>query len=197
MTDALIVIDVQRGFADPSWGPRSNPAFEDTLAALLAHHDGPVVLVRHDSRKPGSPLAPGGPGNAFAPVLDGVRPDLLVVKHVNSAFHGDPDLAGWLRGRGIGRIVLAGIQTNMCVETTARVGGNLGLDVVVALDATRTFDLAGPDGTVLTADELTRATAVNLHGGGFARVLTTAQVLTAAQVPTTAQVPSASSANPA
>lgn len=179
MTDALIVIDVQRGFADPYRGPRSNPAFEDNLAALLAHHDGPVVLVRHDSRTPGSPLAPGRPGNGFAPVLDGVAPDLLVVKHVNSAFHGDPDLAGWLRGRGIGRIVLAGIQTNMCVETTARVGGNLGFDVVVALDATRTFDLAGPDGTVLTADELTRATAVNLHGGGFARVLTTDQVLSA------------------
>ena len=59
MTDALIVIDVQRGFADPYWGLRSNPAFEDNLAALLAHHDGPVVLVRHDSREPGSPLAPG------------------------------------------------------------------------------------------------------------------------------------------
>lgn len=191
MTDALIVIDVQRGFADPYWGPRSNPAFEDNLAALLAHHDGPVVLVRHDSREPGSPLAPGTPGNAFAPVLDGVLPDLLVTKHVNSAFHGDPDLAGWLRGRGIGRIVLAGIQTNMCVETTARVGGNLGFDVVVVLDATRTFDLAGPDGLVLTADELTRATAVNLHGGGFARVVTTAQLLA------TDQVPSASSASPA
>lgn len=179
MTDALIVIDVQRGFADPYWGPRNNPAFEDNLAALLAQHAGPVVLVRHDSRTPGSPLAPGGPGNVFAPVLDGVRPDLLVTKHVNSAFHGDPDLAGWLRRGGIGRIVLAGIQTNMCVETTARVGGNLGFDVLVALDATCTFDLAGPDGDVLTADELTRATAVNLHGGGFARVLSTAQLLSA------------------
>jgi nicotinamidase-related amidase len=89
------------------------------------------------------------------------------------------------------RIALVGIQTNMCVETTARVGGNLGFDVVVALDATRTFDLAGPDGSVLTADELTRATAVNLHGGGFARVVTTAQLLAIDQVP------SASSASPA
>jgi nicotinamidase-related amidase len=67
----------------------------------------------------------------------------------------------------------------MCVETTARVGGNLGFAVTVALDATATFDLAGPDGAVLTAEELTRATATNLHGGGFARVATVDQVLSA------------------
>ena len=43
-------------------------------------------------------------------------------------------------------------------------GGNLGFDVRFALDATHTFDRTGPDGTVMTADELARATATNLHG---------------------------------
>ena len=98
-------------------------------------------------------------------------------KKVNSAFHGEVDLHAWLTERGISRLVLAGIQTNMCVETTARVAGNLGYDVTIALDATRTFDLAGPDGTILTAAELTRATATNLHGGGFARITSTAKIL--------------------
>ena len=179
-TPALVVIDVQRGFADPSWGRRNNPSAEANIGALLAGWRAahlPVVLVRHDSRQPGSPLAPGTSGNAFAPVLDGVEAALTFGKHVNSAFHGEVDLHAWLAERGIGTIVLAGIQTNMCVETTARVGGNLGLDVTVALDATHTFDLAGPDGTVLTADELTRATATNLHGGGFARVTSAVAVL--------------------
>ncbi|MGY4388574.1 nicotinamidase-related amidase [Streptomyces sp. TE12347] len=73
--------------------------------------------------------------------------------------------------------MLVGIQTNMCVETTARMAGNLGYDVLVPLDATHTFDLAGPEGLALTADELARATAVNLQGGGFARVTTTAALL--------------------
>ena len=41
------------------------------------------------------------------------------------------------------------------------------------LDATHTFDRAGPDGTVMTADELARATATSLHGE-FAAVVTTA-----------------------
>jgi nicotinamidase-related amidase len=180
MTTALVVIDVQRGFDDPYWGPRNNPDAEENIAALL---DGwratgrPVVLVHHDSLTPGSPLAAGTPGNGFAAILDGVEAALTFGKNVNSAFHGEIDLDAWLREHDIEAVVLVGIQTNMCVETTARVGGNLGHRVTVAIDATFTFDLAGPDGAVLTAEELTRATAVNLHGGGFARIATTTEVL--------------------
>lgn len=48
---------------------------------------------------------------------------------------------------------------------------------MVPLDATRTFDLAGPDGTVVPAATLMQVTATNLHGEGFARVMTTADVL--------------------
>lgn len=171
---ALIIIDVQEGFADSVWGAPNNPAAEENIASLLEAWrtaGEPVVLVRHDSPKSGSP------GNAFAEVLRGVEPALAFGKSVNSAFHGEVDLHAWLTGRGIKDIVLAGIQTNMCVETTARVGGNLGYRVEVALDATRTFDLAGPDGSVLSADELTRATATNLHGGGFARIASTQDVV--------------------
>lgn len=183
MTTALIVIDVQNGFADPSWGTRNNPDAEASIAALTTawHERGePIVLVRHDSTSPESPLRPGQSGNDLQPLLDGVRPALLFGKHVNSAFLGDVDLNAWLREREIRDIVLCGIQTNMCVETTARMGGNLGYHVTVAIDATYTFDLKGPDGTVLDADQLAGATAVNLHGGGFARVMPTAEVLRSA-----------------
>lgn len=102
--------------------------------------------------------------------------ELITTKTVNSAFYGTPDLQHWLQGAGIEQIVICGIQTNMCVETTARMGGNLGHDVIVPLDATRSFDLAGPDGTVLSAAALMHATAVNLHGGGFAHVTSTAEM---------------------
>lgn len=180
MTTALIVIDVQQGFADSKWGPRNNPAAEDNIVALTAAwqeaHD-PIVVVRHDSVEPASPLRPGQPGNDLQPILDGIRPALLFGKHVNSAFHGEVDLHTWLTGRGISEIVLCGIQTNMCVETTTRVAGNLGYDVTLAIDATYTFDAKGPDGSVLSADQLYAATAANLHDGGFATVSSTAVVL--------------------
>ncbi|MCX5611249.1 cysteine hydrolase [Streptomyces sp. NBC_00047] len=181
---ALLVIDVQRGFDDASfWGPRNNPAAEENIAALMDAWKAsgrPVVLVQHASRVAGSVLAPDQPGYAFKELVEQRRYEsLLVTKTVNSAFYGTPDLADWLTARGIGQVVVAGIQTNMCVETTARMAGNLGYDVLVPLDATHTFDLAGPEGLALTADELATATAVNLQGGSFARVVTTAQLLAA------------------
>jgi nicotinamidase-related amidase len=173
---ALVVVDVQRAFDDAEyWGPRNNPGCEANVAALVAawrEARRPVVFVRHDDDEPGSPLRRGEPGNAFKPELEG-EPDLLLTKQVNSAFHGDPDLAAWLRERDLGGIAICGITTNHCCETTARVGGNLGFDVLFVLDATCTFDRAGPDGTVMTADELARATATSLHGE-FATVVSTA-----------------------
>ncbi|MEV6358590.1 cysteine hydrolase family protein [Streptomyces hydrogenans] len=182
---ALIVVDVQKGFESAYWGRRDNPEAEGNMAALIDRWQEtgrPVVFVRHDSRQAGSPLAPGTEGNAFKDFVKerrgaGAGPEVLVTKTVNSAFYGEPDLDAWLKGAGIEQLVIVGIQTNMCNETTARMGGNLGYDVLFALDAMHTFDLAGPFGWSRTAEELTRATAVSLHGGRFARVVTTEDVL--------------------
>ena len=171
---ALIVVDVQQGFDDPLWGPRNNPGCEENIAALIEAwraHDQPIVYVRHDSEEPGSPFTPGQRGNDFQEILTG-EPDLLVTKSVNSSFHGEPDLAAWLRGEGIERIAVCGIQTNMCCETTARVAANLDFDTTFVLDATHTFDLPAHDGGTISADELARVTASNLDPE-FGRVVGT------------------------
>ena len=132
----------------------------------------PIVLVRHDSEEPGSPLAVGQPGNEFQDVVP-PEADLLVTKEVHSAFHGEPDLAAWLCERGIGEVAICGIQTNMCCETTARVADDLGFGMTFVLDATHTFDLPG-----MSADELARATAATL-AADFGRVVDTATLLAA------------------
>jgi nicotinamidase-related amidase len=175
---ALIVVDVQQGFDDPVWGPRNNPACEDNIAALIKAwraQGQPIVYVRHDSTEPGSPFTPGQEGNDFQDILDG-EPDLLVTKSVNSSFHGEPDLAEWLRGEGIERIVVCGIQTNMCCETTARVAANLDFDMTFVLDATHTFDLPAHGGGTISADELSRVTASNLDPE-FGRVVNTREAV--------------------
>lgn len=179
MVAALIVIDVQEGFRDGSWGLSTNAGCEGNVRFLLStwrSRGWPVVLVRHDSSEPSSPLRPGQPGNRFMEGIEGSH-DLLVVKSVNSAFYGDPDLDSWLRSNGIDDVVICGITTNHCCETTARMAGNLGYRVTFVLDATRTFDRTTPDGTVITAAELMRSTAANLHGE-FADVVNTDEVVT-------------------
>ena len=181
MTRALIVIDMQRAFDDLDfWGATTNPDCERNVAALIdawAAADEPIVLVRHDSTSPHSPLHPDNAGNELVDAVAAASPALFVTKNVNSAFYGDPDLQAWLGTQNISELVVCGIQTNMCVETTARMAGNLGYDVTLPIDATHTFDVEGPGGIRLSAAELARATAVNLHGGGFARVVTTDDVL--------------------
>ncbi|WNI31086.1 cysteine hydrolase family protein [Streptomyces sp. ITFR-6] len=186
---ALVVVDVQEGFEEEAyWGPRNNPSADENIAGLIdawQESGRPVVFVRHDSPKPDSPLRVGYPGNAFKSYVEerrgkGDGPELFLTKSVNSAFYGTPDLAEWLRGGGVRQIVVAGIQTNMCAETTARMAGNLGYEVFFAFDATYTFDGTGPFGWTMRAEELARATAVTLHGGGFAKVVRSAELIAAA-----------------
>jgi nicotinamidase-related amidase len=175
---ALIVVDVQQGFDDPVWGRRNNPDSELKIASLIdawRSHGQPLVYVRHDGEEAGSTFTPGQRGNDFQEVLSG-EPDLLVVKSVNSSFHGKPDLAAWLRAEGIDRVAVCGIQTNMCCETTARVAANLGFETDFVLDATHTYDLPAHGGGTISADELARVTASNLDPE-FGRVLTTSEAV--------------------
>ena len=175
---ALIVIDVQQGFDDPSLGRRSNPDCEANVALLLEawrSRQLPVVFVRHDSLQQGSPLAPGAEGNAFKEAVTG-DPDLLVSKFVHSAFYGRPNLDAWLQDRAIDQVVICGIQTNVCCETTARMASDLGYRTVFVIDATYTFDTAGPDGAVIDGESLMRATAASLHDE-FATVVDTHTLL--------------------
>ena len=175
---ALVVVDVQQGFDDSGWGARNNRACEGNISALIEawrERGQPIVYVRHDSVEADSPFTPGQPGNDFRDIVDG-EPDLLVVKSVNSAFHGTPDLAAWLRAEGVERIAVCGIQTNMCCETTARVAANLDFHMTFVLDATYTFDLPAHDGGTISANELARVTASNLDPE-FGRVVSTREAL--------------------
>lgn len=175
----LLVIDVQKGmdqFAREY--NRNNPGLEANVARLqrVWRESGrPIVHVQHLSNLPESPLRPGQPG---CEIKDEVRPlpgEPVVQKSVNSAFIGTT-LEADLRRRGFTTLVLTGLQTNMCVSTTARMAGNLGFTTYVVSDATATFDNVGPDGTRYASALLHDVALADLHGE-FATVVDTATVI--------------------
>lgn len=175
---ALVVIDVQRGFDDPYWGERNNPYFEQNIARLIdafRQHKWPVIHVRHMSTSPHSPLRPGQSGNAFKPEAMPEAGEKIIEKTVNSAFIGT-ELEAYLKEQGIGALVLCGLTTDHCVSTTTRMAGNLGFDTMLVSDATATFDRAGIDGHVFSADEI-HQTALASLSGEFAWVMPLDQLL--------------------
>ena len=179
----LLVVDLQLGFDDPRWGRRNNPFMEERTAELLGAWRAsgrPVVHVRHMSTEPSSPLRPDRPGNAFKPETAPAAGEAVIEKRVNSAFIGT-SLEEDLRRAGCRGVVIAGLTTNHCVSTTARMAGNLGFATWVVSDATATFDRTGPDGVVHRAEDIHAVALSDLHGE-FATVVDTAAVIAALQV---------------
>jgi nicotinamidase-related amidase len=134
-----------------------------------------VIHVQHDSRVPGSPLAPGQPGNQ---IKDAVRPlpdEPVLHKSVNSCFIGT-DLEQRLRAGGAGSLVLCGLTTNHCVSTTARMAGNLGFDTWVVADATAAFGMQSPSGRLIPPDVMHEIGLTELKDE-FATIADTEQVL--------------------
>jgi nicotinamidase-related amidase len=172
----LILIDVQRAFEDPGWGPRNNPEAEGRMAAALAGWraaGAPIVHVRHRSGDddPDGSFVPGTTAFEFKDEVTPLPDEPIITKDVNSAFIGT-DLETRLREQGVETVVLAGLTTDHCCSTTARMAGNLGFETWVLGDAMATFDRRAPDGEHIPAEVMHRTALASLHDE-FAEVLDT------------------------
>lgn len=177
---ALLVVDMQKGFDEPSWGRRNNPFMEARIVELLrAFRESrrPIIHCQHMSTRAGSPLRPGQPGNEFKLETAPLPGEPVIAKRVNSCFIGT-SLEGNLRAWGYDTLVIAGLTTNHCVSTTARMAGNLGFSAWVVSDATATFDRTGPDGRDHPAELIHSIALSDLHGE-FATVVDTRTILAA------------------
>ena len=158
MTRALIVIDVQKSFQQrPNWAAVSNPAIVkqvDRLVSTAREAGDLVVWVLHS--EPGT-------GTVFDPVLGHVRlmdslapldDEPIITKTSINAFT-TTNLQQLLTARGIRELVICGIQTEQCCETTTRVASDFGYDVTFVTDATATFPIAHRDAPAnRTLDEM-------------------------------------------
>jgi len=175
---ALLIVDVQEAFDEPRWGQRNNRNAEANIARLLEawrRAGRPVFHVRHLNFASGSSFHPNAPGSRIKALVRPRDGEPVIEKTVNSAFIGT-DLEERLRREGIGAVVITGLTTNHCVETTTRMAGNLGFDTYLVSDATATFDRVGPDGVLHKAEDIQAMTLSNLNGE-FATIVSTDDVI--------------------
>ena len=191
---ALVIVDMQNCFVAGS--PIAAPLGAEVagrlnrLAAAVRGAGIPVVWTRHVVRPDGSntgllgelvpPVAAGvinddAPTAALHPLMDPRPGDIVVDKPPFGCFHGT-DLEMILRSRGIDTLILGGINTNVCVDTTAREAAVREFRVLFLRDGTANFDLPGGGLGPASAEELQRA-ACAVMAFGFAEVVTVDQVL--------------------
>lgn len=173
---ALIVIDVQESF-------RHMPYFDaDGLDAYLLRQqaliDGaraagvPVVQIFHTREN-----SPFDPASGHVRTMDGLdlQPDAVFRKTRHSALAGT-GLDIWLTARGIRRLIISGIRTEQCCETTTRHASDLGWTVDYVTEATFTFPMQHADGTRFSREDIARRTELVL-AGRFARILAVDEAL--------------------
>ena len=185
MKQALLVIDVQESFRRrPYFRAEELPAFLANVQSLIdrSRERGiPIVQVFH--REPGEDRAnPFTAASGFVrpmPELE-LRPDAVFHKQVHSAMFaadaGGGTLEQWLRARGIEELLVTGIRTEQCCETTTRHASDLGFAVRYVSDATLTFPMRTRSGREVSAAELRERTELVLDGR-FARIVSSADAL--------------------
>jgi nicotinamidase-related amidase len=181
MKSCLVLIDAQESFRHrPYYNDREMPAYLQAQNALIEaaqRYNVPVVRVFHvDGPKTAS--------NSFAlesghvrPIegLRDVQPAATFHKSRHSALVGT-GLDVWLTQNGVQRLIVTGIRTEQCCETTTRHASDLGFAVDFVPEATLTWDMKNEDGSTLSAADIRQRTATVLKDR-FATICTAAQAI--------------------
>ena len=168
---ALLIIDVQQSFMHmPYWSSGQLAPFQQALFKLeegCREAGVPVVHIFHIDDD-----APFRAESGLIRAMDWLPepPTVRFDKHVHNAFT-DTGLDVWLRRQGVQRLIISGIRTEQCCETTARVASDLGYAVDFVSEATLTFPMTHQGtGQTFSAQDITTHTELVL-ADRFARIV--------------------------
>jgi nicotinamidase-related amidase len=188
---ALLVIDVQESFRQrPNWAVVNHPDIADRCGRLVdaARAAGDLVVwVLHTEPGTGTVF---DPATGHVRLIEGLSPaagEPVLHKTAHNAFT-TTNLQQLLTAAGVGEVVVCGIRTEQCCETTARLASDLGYRVLFATEATATQPIPHPDAPAdrtvaelladprtLPADEVVARTEYAL-AGRFATLVTIDEV---------------------
>ncbi len=150
---ALLIIDVQRSFEQKDfWQEEDLPAFKQAISRLI---DGcqsrgvPLVDIFHVSQGPFALES----GLVTPMSFLSHQPQVSIYKRVHNALT-ESGLDLWLRERQIKHLIISGMRTEQCCETTTRVASDLGFEVTFVTEATLTFPMTHPCGQTFSAQQI-------------------------------------------
>ncbi len=184
MKTALLLIDAQESFRQrPFWDVSELPAFVRNTQGLIdaARARGiPLLQVFHIAE--GNPQSPFAPASGHVRTLEelDVAPTAVFHKTVHSSLFAraadGSTLQSWLEQHGIEQVIVTGIRTEQCCETTARHASDSGYKVRFVTDATLTFAMQSPAGKHYSPAEIRDCTELVL-AGRFAQIVPAARAL--------------------
>ena len=167
MSKALLLIDIQNdyfaGGKAELFEPEKALCDAEKVLDMFRKQDLPVIHVQHINTRAGATF--------FLPNTDGVRiherltprdGESVVVKHVPNSFY-DTKLSDIIMGKQVSELVVCGMMTHMCVDTTVRAAKDYGMPVILVHDACATKDLVF-GGETLPASMIQKAYLAGLNG---------------------------------
>jgi nicotinamidase-related amidase len=168
---ALLVIDMQVCNFEESAPVYGSSELLSKISSLIARSRAagvPVVYVQHCGPE-GAIDEPGTLGWEIHPAVAPIEGDMVIQKRHPDAFQ-DTNLQHELESKGVEKLIITGIQTEYCVDTTCRRAYSLGYDVILVKDAHSTWD----------TDHLTAPQIIAYHsavlGGWFATLREASEV---------------------
>ena len=144
---ALLIIDVQVAIVEGAFRAAEVLDAIAGMAARARAAGAPVVYLQHCHVKY-PPMMKGAPGWAIHPAVTPQPGDTVVEKSASDGFD-DTTLRADLDRLGVGALVICGLQTEFCIDATARAALSAGYDVTLASDAHTTGDAVTPAETTI------------------------------------------------
>lgn len=179
---ALIIIDVQNDYfpGGKMTLEKSEQAAENARSILdyFRKNNLPVIHVQHISTNDGATFfLPGTKGAEINPLVLPREDEKVIVKHFPNSFR-ETDLLNYLQSKKIKNLVITGMMTDVCVESTTRAAFDFGFTNTIIGDATATRNRE-LNGEVIKAEEVQRSflAGISALGNLYARVINTDELL--------------------
>jgi nicotinamidase-related amidase len=150
---ALLIIDVQNGMfqeTDPVYDGNGLLERIHGLIKKARACNTPIIYVQHNEGE-GEPLETNSPGWNIHPMIGPAGGDTIIQKHRPDSFH-ETNLHRELVKLGISKVVMAGLQTDMCIDATCRRASELGYHVTVVKDCHSTWGQGDQSATQIIAN---------------------------------------------